>query len=64
MFPVQGGSGENTGNNSGILPLWREEKRIIEAAIAQCDGNVPKAAAFLEISASTIYRKRLQWEKM
>lgn len=61
----QSGGDENTrSNNHQIRPLWQEEKSIIEAAIAQCDGNVPKAAAFLEVSASTIYRKRLQWEKM
>lgn len=46
-----------------ILPLWLEEKRIIEAAIEKCEGNVPRAAAFLEISASTIYRKKQQWDK-
>ncbi|MDH3527208.1 MAG: helix-turn-helix domain-containing protein, partial [Gammaproteobacteria bacterium] len=28
----------------------------------QCDGNIPRAAALLEISPSTIYRKRQQWE--
>ncbi|HNE02391.1 MAG TPA: helix-turn-helix domain-containing protein, partial [Plasticicumulans sp.] len=33
----------------------------IEDAIAACDGNIPKAAALLEISASTIYRKRQAW---
>ncbi len=44
-----------------ILPLWRVEKQAIEAAIAVCDGNIPRAAALLEISASTIYRKRLAW---
>lgn len=47
-----------------ILPLWVEERRIIEAAIDKCEGNVPKAAAFLEISASTIYRKKQQWDKL
>ena len=46
-----------------IRPLWLEEKAIIERAIALCDGNIPKAAALLEISASTIYRKRLIWEQ-
>ncbi|WP_323751024.1 sigma-54 dependent transcriptional regulator [Marinobacter sp.] len=49
--------------SSEIIPLWLEEKRIIESAIDICGGNVPRAAAFLEISASTIYRKKLQWEK-
>ena len=46
-----------------IRPLWLEEKAIIERAIALCNGNIPKAAAMLEISASTIYRKRVAWEK-
>lgn len=45
-----------------IRPLWIEEKEIIERAIEACKGNVPKAAAFLDISASTIYRKKQQWE--
>ncbi|MDC0662286.1 sigma-54-dependent transcriptional regulator [Marinobacter sp. SS21] len=44
-----------------IKPLWLEEKRIIERAIALCDGNVPRAAALLEVSASTVYRKRQSW---
>ncbi|WP_076411096.1 sigma-54 dependent transcriptional regulator [Shewanella sp. UCD-KL12] len=47
-----------------IIPLWLSEKQTIEAAIALCDGNVPKAAAMLDISASTIYRKRQGWEEM
>ncbi|UTW14497.1 sigma-54-dependent Fis family transcriptional regulator [Marinobacterium rhizophilum] len=44
-----------------IEPLWLSEKRIIEHAISHCQGNVPRAAAFLEISPSTIYRKKQQW---
>lgn len=55
---------DGEGGGAKIIPLWQEEKRIIEAAVAQCGGNVPKAAAFLEVSASTIYRKRMQWEKL
>ena len=47
-----------------IRPLWLEEKDVIERAIQTCDGNIPKAAALLEISASTIYRKRATWEKL
>jgi len=45
-----------------IVPLWMVEKEAIEEAIAACDGNIPRAAALLGISASTIYRKRLAWE--
>jgi DNA-binding NtrC family response regulator len=46
-----------------IRPLWLVEKDAIESAIATCDGNIPKAAAMLGISASTIYRKRQSWEQ-
>jgi two-component system, repressor protein LuxO len=45
-----------------IRPLWEVEKDTIESAIDACDGNIPRAAALLEISASTIYRKRLSWQ--
>jgi two-component system repressor protein LuxO len=44
-----------------ILPFREQERLIIEAAVAAFDGNIPRAAAALEISASTIYRKRLTW---
>ncbi len=44
-----------------IRPLWVVEKEAIEQAIALCDGNIPRAAAHLEISASTIYRKKSAW---
>lgn len=47
-----------------IIPLWLSEKQTIETAIEYCNGNVPKAAAMLDISASTIYRKRQSWEDM
>ncbi|WP_448203670.1 sigma-54-dependent transcriptional regulator [Azospirillum sp. sgz302134] len=45
-----------------VKPLWETERDAIEEAIAACDGNIPRAAALLEISASTIYRKRLAWQ--
>ncbi|MCL1066436.1 sigma-54 dependent transcriptional regulator [Shewanella olleyana] len=45
-----------------IQPLWLTEKITIETAINQCDGNIPKAAALLDVSPSTIYRKKQQWE--
>lgn len=56
-----------TSTSSGkprIRPLWISEREIIEAAIAACDGNIPRAAAFLEISPSTIYRKKQAWEAL
>ena len=50
--------------NKDIQPLWLAEKEIIEHAIAACDGNIPRAAALLEISPSTVYRKKQAWETM
>ena len=51
------------GNGDGdIVPLWKVERDVIERAIEACDGNIPKAAAKLGISPSTIYRKKLGWD--
>ena len=44
-----------------IFPLWLTEKRAIEQAIKACDGNIPKAAGYLDVSPSTIYRKLQAW---
>jgi len=44
-----------------IQPLWLVEKAAIERAIDICGGNVPKAAALLEVSPSTLYRKKERW---
>lgn len=44
-----------------IKPLWIVEKEAIEKAIEVCDGNIPKAAAMLDVSPSTIYRKKQSW---
>jgi two-component system repressor protein LuxO len=44
-----------------IRPLADVERETINRAIAQCGGDVPKAAVALGISASTIYRKRQSW---
>jgi DNA-binding NtrC family response regulator len=49
-------------DENGIRPLALVEREVIEAAIAACGGNVPRAAARLEISASTIYRKKMAWD--
>ena len=46
-----------------VSPLWKVERTAIEQAIALCEGNIPKAAALLEISPSTIYRKKMMWDK-
>ncbi|OLQ89935.1 sigma-54-dependent Fis family transcriptional regulator [Vibrio ponticus] len=46
-----------------IFPLWLTEKRAIEQAIQACDGNIPKAAGYLDVSPSTIYRKLQAWNE-
>jgi two-component system repressor protein LuxO len=43
--------------------LWQIEKQAIEEALALCGGNVPRAAALLEINPSTIYRRKLEWDR-
>ena len=47
---------------SAIKPLAQAEREIIESAIAACGGNIPQAAAALEVSPSTIYRKKTAWD--
>ena len=47
-----------------VLPMWRQEQRIIEEAIQSFAGNIALAAAALELSPSTIYRKRQAWADM
>jgi two-component system repressor protein LuxO len=46
---------------AGTTPLWLQERMAIEAALAACGGSIPQAAAALEISPSTIYRKQQAW---
>lgn len=46
-----------------VEPFWVQERRIIEEALAAFDGNLSRAAAALEISPSTIYRKRESWAR-
>ncbi|MDP2561339.1 sigma-54 dependent transcriptional regulator [Psychrobium sp. 1_MG-2023] len=51
-----------SGHPASIIPLWQVEKQAIESAIDSCNGNVAKAAALLEVSPSTIYRKKQEWD--
>ncbi len=44
-----------------VLPMWQQEQRIIEEAIESFAGNIALAAQALELSPSTIYRKRQAW---
>ena len=51
------------GAAAAIRPLWQIEKQAIEEALALCAGNVPRAAALLEVNPSTIYRRKVEWDK-
>ncbi|MFN0042261.1 MAG: sigma-54-dependent transcriptional regulator [Alphaproteobacteria bacterium] len=64
VVPGKAASALQTGAETpdSIRPLWVIERDAIERAIEICGGNIPRAAAHLGISASTIYRKRLTWE--
>lgn len=65
VIDINGESKNNNNNiiNNPILPLADVEKNTIESAIDFCDGNIPKAAALLDVSPSTIYRKKQGWEE-
>lgn len=47
-----------------ITPFWEQERDIIESALDACNGNISRAAAVLQISPSTIYRKKQAWEEL
>ena len=49
-------------DDGAIQPLWITEKRAIEAAIEACDGSINRAAKYLEVAPSTIYRKIQSWK--
>ena len=51
-----------------VAPLVGEtladvERTFIEATIEDCDGSIPQAARALDLSPSTLYRKREAWAK-
>ena len=50
------------GAPSPIRPMWQIERETIQNAIDFCDGNVLNAAVLLELSPSTVYRKKQAWE--
>jgi len=58
--PVRGSAPGESGPGT-IAPFRDQERRIIEAALSAFDGSIARAAAALEISPSTIYRKRQEW---
>lgn len=45
-----------------IRPLAEVEREAIEAAVQHCNGNIPRAAAALQVAPSTLYRKLQLWK--
>ena len=43
--------------------LAQFERAFVEATISECNGSVPEAARMLDVSPSTLYRKRESWKK-
>jgi DNA-binding NtrC family response regulator len=44
-----------------IRPLAEMERFYIETVINLCGGSIPRASALLQVSPSTIYRKKATW---
>ncbi len=40
-----------------VQPLWKIEELHISNVLSLCEDNIPKAAALIEVSPSTLYRK-------
>jgi two-component system repressor protein LuxO len=47
--------------DADIVPLAVMERRLILAALRRTNGDVPRAAALLQINPSTVYRKLQSW---
>lgn len=52
----------NAQSTNVITPFAEQERQIIEDALGAFHGNITQAAAALQISPSTIYRKKQGWE--
>lgn len=59
---IDAGDGHGANAEAAIRPLWRVEQDAVEDAIRLCGGSITKAAKFLGVSPSTIYRKRQGWD--
>ena len=57
-----GDASTRSGNGMEIRTLESVIRDTIETAIAKCDGSVTRAAALLDVSPSTIYRRLQAWQ--
>ena len=51
-------AGFHTVSDDDLRPMWIIEQEMIDLALERTGGNVNKAASLLEISPSSVYRKR------
>ena len=58
--PVQRASATSI-EDMPLMPLAEMERQMIDKALRQTGQNVPRAAALLEVSPSTVYRKLQRW---
>jgi two-component system repressor protein LuxO len=63
VLPRRDGARSGADQIPAIRPLRDVERQAIEQAIAYFDDNIPRAAAALGVSPSTIYRKRQSWDE-
>lgn len=61
VVPIHPPVGQDS-HSEAIRPMWQVERETIQQAIDFCDGNVLNAAVLLELSPSTVYRKKQAWE--
>ena len=61
--PAAAPAGGSAPLDANVRPLAVVERETIEHAIEAAGGNIPRAAAMLEVSPSTIYRKKTQWDQ-
>jgi len=59
---LQAISASSTPSAHAITPFAEQERQIIEDTLGAFQGNITHAAAALQISPSTIYRKKQGWD--
>lgn len=62
MSKISDGGNTDTSQSVQVKPMWQVERETIQNAIEICNGNVLNAAVLLDLSPSTVYRKKQQWE--
>ena len=67
-FAQSASSGNESSRSQFSIELGRSfdeiERDVVEATIGHCDGSIPKAAEVLQLSPSTLYRKREGWSEL